>query len=263
MSIFDLDGKSLADPSSNGLASIHNGDFGFYGVIDQMLWRLPGDDPKKGVGAFARASWIPSDRNLIDLYAEAGVNFVGIWDKRPDDTFGLAASFSQLSPGLRELDRERAFFERTAVPLRNYELVVELNYQARIVPGWTVPPDFQYIFHPGGGVIAGRADAGKGRAARPRPAANLWRARLLPTPKARLPQDRTHRLLRTPPSEGQRSLGRKKDRRCIWRPRHARKLLPQALPRRPRSPAKGTGSCSAKALVSSWQSRRRCMRPRD
>jgi porin len=37
--------------------------------------------------------------------------------------------------------------------LRNYELVVELTYQAQIVAGWTIQPDFQYIFHPGGGVI--------------------------------------------------------------------------------------------------------------
>ncbi len=150
---FGLDGKSLADPSSNGVARTHSGDYGVYGVIDQMLWRLPGDDPKKGVGAFARASLSPSDRNLIDLYAEAGVNFMGLWDKRPDDKFGLAASFSQLSPSLRKLDLEKAFFAKTALPLRDYELVVELTYQAQIVAGWTIQPDFQYIFHPGGGVV--------------------------------------------------------------------------------------------------------------
>jgi porin len=150
---FDIDGKSLADPSSNGVARTHRGDYGVYGVIDQMLWRLPGDDPKKGVGAFARASFSPSNRNLIDLYAEAGVNFMGIWEQRPDDKFGLAASFSRLSPGLRELDRERAFFEKTALPFRDYELAVELTYQAPIVAGWTLQPDFQYIFHPGGGVV--------------------------------------------------------------------------------------------------------------
>jgi porin len=110
-------------------------------------------NPKKGVGAFARVALSPSDRNLIDFSAYAGVNFMGLWDKRPDDSFGLAAAFLQLSPGLRELDRERAFFEKTAVPLRNYELVVELTYQAQIVAGWTIQPDFQYIFHPGGGVV--------------------------------------------------------------------------------------------------------------
>jgi porin len=150
---FDVHGKSLADPSSNGVALTHSGDYGVYGVIDQMLWRLPRDDPKKGVGAFARAFLSPSDRNLIDFSANAGVNFMGLWDKRPDDSLGLAAAFFQLSPDLRVLDRERSFFEKIALPLRNYELVVELTYQAQIVAGWTIQPDFQYIFHPGGGVI--------------------------------------------------------------------------------------------------------------
>jgi porin len=38
--------------------------------------------------------------------------------------------------------------------LRNYELVVELTYQALIVEGWTIQPDFQYIIHPGAGAVA-------------------------------------------------------------------------------------------------------------
>ena len=42
---------------------------------------------------------------------------------------------------------------QTALPLRNYELVVELTYQALIVEGWTIQPDFQYIIHPGAGAV--------------------------------------------------------------------------------------------------------------
>ena len=34
----------------------------------------------------------------------------------------------------------------------DYEAVLELTYQAQIRPGWTVQPNFQYIFHPGGNV---------------------------------------------------------------------------------------------------------------
>jgi porin len=150
---FGVDGESLANALSGGVAQTHNGDYGVYGVIDQMLWRLPGDNPKKGVGAFSRVSTSPSDRNLIDFYAEAGVNFMGVWDARPDDSFGLAAAFSQVSPAVHALDAETAFFTRANLPARNYELVVELTYQAQIVPGWIVQPDFQYIFHPGGGGV--------------------------------------------------------------------------------------------------------------
>ncbi len=138
---------------SNGQPLIHLGDFGVYGVIDQTLWRLPGEGPKKGIGGFARVAASPSDRNLMNFYAEAGVNFIGIWKQRPDDTFGCAAAFSQLSPSISALGRDTAFFAGEALPVRAYELALEVSYQAQIGPGWIVQPDFQYIVRPGGGVV--------------------------------------------------------------------------------------------------------------
>ncbi|WP_036255739.1 carbohydrate porin [Methylocapsa acidiphila] len=148
------DGQSLAAPTSSGWPMVHNGNFGIYGVIDQMLWRLPGsDDPKKGIGAFSRISFSPPDRNLIDFYAEGGVEFMGLIAQRPDDSFGCAAVFTHLSAPVRALDRDTAFFSGESRPLRNYELDLEVTYQAQIVPGWIVQPDFQYIFHPGGGAV--------------------------------------------------------------------------------------------------------------
>jgi porin len=78
---------------------------------------------------------------------------MGLWDQRPDDSIGIAASYSRLSPSLRDVASGTTFFKNTALPLRDYELVFELTYQAQLVAGWTVKPDFQYIFHPGGGTI--------------------------------------------------------------------------------------------------------------
>lgn len=150
---FGIDGKSLADPSSNGRPLVHVGDFAAYGVIDQMLWRKSPETPKKGIGGFARVAVSPSDRNLMNLYAEAGVDFIGLWDQRPDDTFGCAAAFSSLSPSIGALDRDTALFAGEALPVRSYELALEVAYQAQIGPSWIVQPDFQYIFRPGGGVI--------------------------------------------------------------------------------------------------------------
>jgi porin len=119
------------------------GDFGVYGIIDQMVWRLPGDEPKKGVGVFARVSASPSDRNVADFYIDGGVNFIGLWDKRPDDTFGVAVAYSPVSSSINGL------LAMADLPLRDYEMALEATYQAQIIPGWIVQPDFQYIFHPG------------------------------------------------------------------------------------------------------------------
>ncbi len=148
---FGYDGFSLADPAGVGVPKTYNGDYALYGVIDQMLWRLPGDDPKKGVAAFMRVAGSPGDRNLMSFYADGGVNCIGLLAQRPSDSFGLAAAFSRMAPSLAAYDQDAAFFSGELSPSRDYELAVELTYQAMVVPGWTVQPDLQYIVHPGGG----------------------------------------------------------------------------------------------------------------
>jgi len=148
-----VDGLLLADPSSNGMSVVHTGNYGIYGIVDQMLWRWPGNDPHRGVGIFALGMFSPPDRNIFDLQIEAGVNFMGLWDTRPQDMFGLAAAYSRIASPLRQLDRAIAFFSDPGQPIRDYELVAELTYQAQIIPGWIIQPDFQYIFRPGAGAV--------------------------------------------------------------------------------------------------------------
>jgi porin len=46
--------------------------------------------------------------------------------------------------------RRRADKDASAV-LRDYEMVFELDYSARIAPWWTIQPDIQFIMHPDGG----------------------------------------------------------------------------------------------------------------
>ncbi|WP_294540873.1 carbohydrate porin [uncultured Rhodoblastus sp.] len=148
---FGFDGLSLANPASVGIPRLYNGDYTVYGVVDQMLWRLPGDDPKKGVAGFARVAVSPGDRNLMSFYADGGVNFIGFLPQRPDDSFGLGAAYSKMAPSLVADDRDAGYFAGLNLPIRNYELALELTYKAVVLPGFNVQPDLQYIVHPGGG----------------------------------------------------------------------------------------------------------------
>lgn len=148
---FGLDGLPLASPLSDSVPLVHRGDTGLYGVLDQMIWHLPGADWKKGVGFFTRASVAPSDRNLVDFYVDGGLNFTGLWEQRPDDAFGAAASFARISPQATAADRDLAFFTQSETLIQDYEIDFELSYVAQISPGIAIHPDFQYIFHPGGG----------------------------------------------------------------------------------------------------------------
>ena len=73
-------GISLADPTSGAVPANLLGDFGIYSVLEQKLYRV-GNDDDRGIGLFIRASYSPPDRNIVDVYADAGVEFVGLSDK--------------------------------------------------------------------------------------------------------------------------------------------------------------------------------------
>ncbi len=146
------DGRPLAVRGSDGMPVEHFRNGAFYGILDQQIYRAPGDDPEKGVGLFARVIGAPADRNLVDLYVDAGVSAFGVLPSRPNDLFGIAAAFARISPNVAASDIDRNADTGVAGPVRDYEAVLELTYQARIVPGLAIQPDVQYIVHPGGHV---------------------------------------------------------------------------------------------------------------
>ena len=142
----------LDDAVATPRGKSYDGNYALYGIVDQMVYRMPGgDDPKKGIGVFARVGGSPADRNYIDFYVDAGVNFAGVWSRRPNDVFGLAVSYSRVSPYVSGLDGVLAA-SGSVTPIRTAETVLELTYQAQIVPGFVIQPDVQYIFRPGGGI---------------------------------------------------------------------------------------------------------------
>jgi porin len=148
---FSAEGLSLADPRSSGVPAQDRGNFGIYGVIDQMLWRVPGTTDQ-GLGIFARASISPADRNLISAYFDGGVTYKGLFRGRENDTLGIGFGLANISSQARALDRDAVSFSGIDNPIRDYEAVVEVTYQAQITPNWMLQPVFQYVIHPGGNI---------------------------------------------------------------------------------------------------------------
>jgi porin len=152
----DTLGISLADLAlTNGVAKRYSNDWGLYGVADQTLWAPGGDDPRK-VAAFVRAGFSPSDRNLIDAYADGGVTFTGFVPGRANDVMGVAATYSKISSAASGLDRDTVLFGTNppGYPIRDYEFVAEATYQVVLAPWLSVQFDAQHIVHPGGHVLA-------------------------------------------------------------------------------------------------------------
>ena len=152
---------------TGGTALAHRGNHGLYAIVDQKLYAVSGSETR-GVGAFARVVGSPDDRNLVDLYVEGGVTFTGLHDARPDDVLGIGIARTHIATGMRGLDQDRNLAAGIAAPIRDAETVLEISYKAQIVPGWTVQPDVQHFWHPGGGGVS--ADDDPTSPARPRDA---------------------------------------------------------------------------------------------
>jgi len=169
---------ALVDATSSGNA-------GFYVVLDQMLYREPGEpagltkdgksvpDGKsgksfkapvalekadQGLGWFGRVAFTPADRNFVNFYFDTGLSYKGLIPTRNNDTVGIGFGYAQLSNGARSSLRDEG-----ANPI-GAEMVIEFTYQAGITPWLIVQPDLQYIINPGGTtglnnavVIGGRA----------------------------------------------------------------------------------------------------------
>ena len=132
-------------------AGHRQGDFGVYSVFEQKLYRV-GDDDDRGIGIFARASYSPPDRNLIDLYADAGIEFVGLSDQPAE---GQVRHRAGLRAGIAVGSRARCRFsalERTAVAGAELRGSCHgASISTKSAAAGRLQPNFQYIVHPGGG----------------------------------------------------------------------------------------------------------------
>jgi porin len=149
---YAVGGFALADPAGSGQPQQLRGNQGIFGVFEQMLTRSA-SDPDKGAAFFIRSSVSPSDRNLISFYLDGGAQFTGFSDARPNDKISVAMTYAKISDAARQADRDTQIFTGIASPVRDYEAVFEMTYLAEVRSNWTVQPVFQYVFHPGGGIV--------------------------------------------------------------------------------------------------------------
>ncbi|HKT65507.1 MAG TPA: carbohydrate porin [Burkholderia sp.] len=145
------DGLSLANPASNGMPATHRGNYGFYAVADQMVWRPSAGSPRS-LGVFARVMGAPGDRNVVDFAANAGVTLKAPFVGRDNDTAGLAVGYAKIGSHARALDGDTGTYTTPGYPVRRAETVIEATYQYQVTPWWQMQADLQHFFRPGGGI---------------------------------------------------------------------------------------------------------------
>jgi len=94
----------------------------------------------------------PGDRNLSNLYAEAGMNWRGPFKQRQDDVFGLAVAYLGISPAARKYSNDLVAFGQASAGYASNETVIEATYQAPVTNWLTLQPDIQYVINPNAGI---------------------------------------------------------------------------------------------------------------
>ena len=139
----------LASPASASPLT-HEGNWGIYGVADQMIWRA--QKGPQSLNAFFRAGASPSDRNLVSFYVDGGLGLKAPLPGRDDDVLTFGIAYSKISPDAAALDIDTQTFTGGFFPVRDQEIVIELDYSLQLAPWWILQGDLQQIVHPGGNV---------------------------------------------------------------------------------------------------------------
>ena len=139
---FATDGLTAVSPAATG-SGIARGNWSVYAVADAML--LPALDGKGGLAAFARVAASPPGRSKVGVELAGGLVYVGPFG-RDGDQAGIGVTSVRVGRllGAGALASQYAF--------HGNETVIELSYQAQVLPWLQVQPDFQYVVTPGGGI---------------------------------------------------------------------------------------------------------------
>jgi porin len=149
---FNQTGQSLGNPANDQSPLMHHGNFSYYAVADQLVWR-DSTELNRTLAVFARVMATPlADRNLIDRSLNAGVVLHCPFAYRTDDSIGFGIGYAHVSNRAAGLDQDTASYTGAYSPARTSETFAELTYQYQVKPWWQLQPDIQYVINPGGGI---------------------------------------------------------------------------------------------------------------
>ena len=151
--LYDNAGVTLANPASDGIPLGHDGDYAVYGIVDQTVWRRPGNSGES-LAMFFQVMGAPDDRNLSNLFIEAGLNWKGPFG-RGSDSAGIAVSYEGIGGAARRYSEELAALNGYGTTYASNETVIEATYVYQVAPWWILQPDAQYVVNPGAGIPNG------------------------------------------------------------------------------------------------------------
>lgn len=148
------DAGSYTDYRTLGKANpaiARRGNWGFYGLFDQVLVPFAEPYSNRGFGVFGSLLVSPDQSvSQMPYFCTAGFAFRGISASRPVDVAAFGFVFGEFSSDL-EHAQEREQLLDPMVGVQNHEAVLEWTYRFAFAKSAVFfQPDIQYIIHPGG-----------------------------------------------------------------------------------------------------------------
>jgi porin len=126
--------------------SATQGNWGFYGLFDQVLIQFGERGESRGFGVTGSLLISPDQAvSQIPFFSTAGFLVRGIFPSRPMDVGGFGVVFGYFSNDLQDSQR------RAGQAVQQFETALEFTYRLRFLRNALfVQPDLQYIIRPGG-----------------------------------------------------------------------------------------------------------------
>ena len=145
---FWYDNSRFTDFNTGGF---NRGNWGFYGMFDQVLVRFGEPASHRGFGV--AASFLASPDQSISrmpYFFTSALVARGIFPSRPRDIVGLGVVYGHFSNDLKDSQRQAQQLDPT-LGVQSNETVLELTYRlALLKSALYFQPDLQYVFRPGG-----------------------------------------------------------------------------------------------------------------
>lgn len=144
----DVHGGSIA--LSRLPPQMHNGNGGFYILMEQMIYRDGGAGSQRGLTPFVSLLFAPSSSvNTMPFFANGGLVYQGLFPSRLHDTAAFGVAYGAFSRQLARSQRD-ARSAGSGAGVQQYEVALELTYIVQATRWLQVQPDLQYIINPGG-----------------------------------------------------------------------------------------------------------------
>jgi len=116
--------------------------WGIYASFEQTIFNKK-KDPPQGFSYFFRIGTVDEKVNRFDAYCGGGVVYVGLLPKRHKDQIGLAVAAVHNNRSYKNTKIKEG------IAIDDWEVNLELTYQAHIAEYMSFQPDVQHIINPG------------------------------------------------------------------------------------------------------------------